>query len=121
MNYRFSLVAIYTLIFSILLSSDNNFSYFENSSNGMLNLSQDPEFEDIDGVHSVFDGTPIDNDIQNKIDYSKSLVFKDFKIYTDPMIYEFSDIDYPPSHNPVTRGAEADYFSLFYHKGLNVY
>ena len=69
--------------------------------------------EDIDGVHSVFDGTPIDNDIPNKIDYSKSLVFKDFKIYTDPMIYEFSDIDYPPSHNPVTRGAEADYFSLF--------
>ena len=29
------------------------------------------------------------------------------------MIYEFSDIDFPPSHNPVTRGAEADYFSLF--------
>ena len=69
--------------------------------------------ENIDGVHSVFDGTPIDNDIPNKIDYSKTLVFKDFKIYTDPMIYEFSDIDYPPSHNPVTRGAEADYFSLF--------
>ncbi len=69
--------------------------------------------ENIDGVHSVFDGTPIDNDIESKINYSKSLVFKDFKIYTDPMIYEFSDIDYPPSHNPVTRGAEADYFSLF--------
>ena len=69
--------------------------------------------ENIDGVHSVFDGTPIDNDLQTKINYSKSLVFKDFKIYTDPMIYEFSDIDYPPSHNPVTRGAEADYFSLF--------
>tara|TARA_Y100001970_G_scaffold90730_1_gene114444 strand:- start:3758 stop:5008 length:1251 start_codon:yes stop_codon:yes gene_type:complete len=69
--------------------------------------------ENIDGVHSVFDGTPIDNDIHNKIDYSKTLVFKDFKIYADPMIYEFSDIDYPPSHNPVTRGAEADYFSLF--------
>ena len=31
----------------------------------------------------------------------------------DPMIYEFSDIDYPPSHNPVLRGAEADYFTLF--------
>jgi hypothetical protein len=29
------------------------------------------------------------------------------------MVYEFSDIDFPPSHNPVTRGAEADYFSLF--------
>jgi len=29
------------------------------------------------------------------------------------MIYEYSDIDYPPSNKPVTRGAEADYFSLF--------
>jgi len=29
------------------------------------------------------------------------------------MIYEFSDIDLPSSNNPITRGAEADYFSLF--------
>ena len=29
------------------------------------------------------------------------------------MVYEYSDIDYPPSHNPIVRGAEADYFSLF--------
>ena len=69
--------------------------------------------ETVDGVHSVFDGTPIDKDIDSKIDYSKSLAFTNFSLYTDPMIYEFSDIDYPPSHNPITRGAEADYFSLF--------
>ena len=69
--------------------------------------------EGIDGVHSVFDGTPVDRNLSNKIDFSKTLAFKDFSLYTDPMIYEFSDIDYPPSHNPVTRGAEADYFSLF--------
>ena len=52
MNYRFSLVAIYALIFSVLLSSDNNFSYIENSSSGKINLSQDPELEDVDGVHT---------------------------------------------------------------------
>ena len=69
--------------------------------------------ENIDGVHSVFDGSPIDKNIKNKIDYSKTLAFTDFSVYTDPMIYEFSDIDYPPSHNPITKGAEADYFSLF--------
>ena len=69
--------------------------------------------EGVDGVHSVFDGTPVDRNLSNKIDFSKTLAFKDFSLYTDPMIYEFSDIDYPPSHNPVTRGAEADYFSLF--------
>lgn len=66
-----------------------------------------------DGVHSVFDGTKIDPNIQNKLDYSKTFAFTDFKLVTDPMIYEFSDIDYPPSNNPITRGAKADYFSLF--------
>ena len=69
--------------------------------------------ENIDGVHQVFDGSPIDSKVQNKLDYSKSLAFTDFKLYSDPMIYEFSNIDFPPSHNPITRGAEADYFSLF--------
>ena len=67
----------------------------------------------LDGVHSVFDGTKIDQNIQNKLDYSKTFAFTDFKLITDPMIYEFSDIDYPPSNNPITRGAKADYFTLF--------
>ena len=29
------------------------------------------------------------------------------------MIYEYANIDFPPSNNVVVRGAEADYFSLF--------
>jgi len=66
-----------------------------------------------DAAHSVFDGSPIDNEIQKKVDYKNSLAFSDFKIITDPMIYEYSDIDYPPSNNVLVRGAEADYFSLF--------
>ncbi len=66
-----------------------------------------------DGVHTVFDGTKIDPNIQNKLDYSETFAFTDFKLITDPMIYEFSDIDYPPSNNPITRGAKADYFTLF--------
>ena len=69
--------------------------------------------ENVDGVHPVFDGTPIDPSVQEKLDYSQSFAFTDFKVLPDPMVYEFSDIDFPPSHNPVTRGAEADYFSLF--------
>ena len=41
-------------------------------------------------------------------------VYKDnFEIITDPLVYEYSNIDYPPSNNVVVRGAEADYFSLF--------
>ena len=66
-----------------------------------------------DGVHSVFDGTPIDKNIHQNLDYEQCFAFSDFKLLTDPMIYEFSDIDTPPSHNPITRGAQADYFSLF--------
>ena len=66
-----------------------------------------------DGVYSVFDGTPIDPIIQSKLDYNQCFAFTDFKLLSDPMIYEFSDIDLPSSNNPITRGAEADYFSLF--------
>jgi len=69
--------------------------------------------DNLDAVHAVFDDTPYDQDIQNKLDYSKTFAFTDFTIITDPLIYEFSDIDYPPSDNPITRGAEADYFTLF--------
>ncbi len=69
--------------------------------------------EGIDVVHSVFDGTPIEPDFQKKLDFSKTFAFTDFTLIPDPMVYEFSDIDYPPSNNPVLRGAEADYFTLF--------
>jgi len=69
--------------------------------------------EGVDGVAAVFDGTPVDPEIQKKLDYSKTFAFTDFKVITDPMIYEFSDIDYPSSENPVTRGADVDYFTLF--------
>ena len=66
-----------------------------------------------DGAFSVFDGTPIDPNIQSKLDYNQCFAFTDFKLLSDPMIYEFSDIDLPSSNNPITRGAEADYFNLF--------
>ena len=29
------------------------------------------------------------------------------------MIYEYSTVDYPPSHKPTIKSAEADYFTLF--------
>ena len=67
----------------------------------------------VDAAHSVFDGSGIDKNLYEEIDYNNSLAFTDFKIITDPMIYEYSDIDYPQSNNVVVRGADADYFSLF--------
>ena len=68
---------------------------------------------DLDGAHQVFDGTKINPNIQSNLDYTQCFAFENFKIIPDPMIYEFSDIDFPPSNNPITRGAEVDYFSLF--------
>ena len=62
---------------------------------------------------SVFDGTPIDPNYQSKLNFKNSLAFENYQLYTDPYIYEYSTIDYPPSHLPNTKGAEADYFTLF--------
>ena len=69
--------------------------------------------KDVDIAEAVIDGTPADPDAQSKLDFSQSLAFDAFSIIPDPFIYEFSDIDVPPSDRPTTRGAEADYFSLF--------
>ena len=67
----------------------------------------------VDIVSKVYDNTPVDPNYPNKIDFSNSIAFENFSLYTNPMTYEYSTIDIPPSHKPVTKGAEADYFSLF--------
>ena len=69
--------------------------------------------QNVDAAHSVFDGTPIQKNANKKLDFGNALAFSNFQIIPDPMVYEYSDIDYPPSDNPTVRGAEADYFSLF--------
>ena len=67
----------------------------------------------VDIVDQVYDKTPIDPDYNNKINFDNSIAFENYQLYTNPMTYEYSTIDIPPSHRPVTKGAEADYFSLF--------
>ena len=69
--------------------------------------------EEVDIVESVFDGTPADLKSQQKLDFTRSFAFHEFEIIPDPFIYEFSNIDIPSSDRPITRGAEADYFTLF--------
>ena len=69
--------------------------------------------QNTDIAHSVFDGTSIDKEFVDKIEFDHTLAFNAFEIITDPMVYEYSNIDYPPSDNPIIRGAESDYFSLF--------
>jgi len=67
----------------------------------------------VDIVDQVYDHSPIDPNAQSKLDFSKTLAFTNFHLITDPYIYEYSDIDYPPSTQPRATSAEADYFTLF--------
>ena len=69
--------------------------------------------QNTDAAHEAFDGSPIDADLEKKIDYNNTLAFYDFSLITNPMIYEYSDIDFPQSENINAKGAEADFFSLF--------
>ena len=69
--------------------------------------------QNVDIAHEVFDRTPIDFDYKSKINYSNGIAFENYELFTDPMIYEYSTIDLPPSHIPNARSAEQDYFTLF--------
>tara|TARA_B100000941_G_scaffold133120_1_gene94134 strand:+ start:259 stop:1515 length:1257 start_codon:yes stop_codon:yes gene_type:complete len=69
--------------------------------------------ENVDIVDNVYDGSPVDPNYRQKLDYSKSFAFENYDLYTNPLTYEYSTIDIPPSHKPVAKGAEADYFALF--------
>ncbi len=58
----------------------------------------------------MYDGDPIDPDANNKLDYSQTLAFQNFKLIDDPLEYEFSTIDATDSR----RVAQTqDYFTLF--------
>ena len=69
--------------------------------------------EGLDICDTPFDYDPPQPDCQEKLDFSKTLAFKNFKLYLNPNIYEFSDIDTPPSHLARVRDADTDYFTLF--------
>ena len=67
----------------------------------------------VDIVDSVYDGDPPDPQAQQKLDFSPTIAFENFRIVTDPMEYEHSDIDLSPTQTRQIRGAEADAFTLF--------
>ncbi len=69
--------------------------------------------EGTDICAAVFDGTPVDPDCQKKLDFSKTFAFENFTPITDPLVYEFSDIDTTPRTGVSPRGDMLDYFTLF--------
>ncbi len=66
--------------------------------------------EGVDIAESMFDGDGTDANAQQKLDFSKTVAFKDFQLDMNPDRYEFSDIDVTQTRN---FNASNDYFTLF--------
>jgi hypothetical protein len=65
--------------------------------------------EGVDIAEAMFDGDATTPDYQSKINYNKTLAFKDFDLVRNPTTYEFSTIDMTRKRKiPKT----SDYFSL---------
>lgn len=66
--------------------------------------------EDTDICEAMFDGDPADPDCQSKLDFTKTLAFRNFIISRNPMEYEFSNIDATAGRRV---SPENDFFTLF--------
>ena len=64
----------------------------------------------VDICDKMYDGDPPDPDAQEKLDFSNTLAFTNFKLEMNPYVYEYSNIDVQPAEigNP-----QNDYFTLF--------
>jgi len=66
--------------------------------------------EGVDICESMFDGDPSEIGYQDKLDFNKTLAFKDFTLIRNPEEYEFSSIDMTRKRMQIKR--TSDYFSL---------
>jgi hypothetical protein len=62
---------------------------------------------------SMFDGDAADRQAQSKLDFSQTLAFKDFKLVTNPLQYEFSSIDGTSMRFKQRVPQNQDIFNLF--------
>ncbi|MEW6652580.1 MAG: asparagine synthetase B [Bacteroidota bacterium] len=66
--------------------------------------------QNVDIADRMYDGDPPDLNAQEKVDYSQTLAFENFKIEMNPLVYEYSDIDISPQEIGLEQN---DYFALF--------
>ena len=66
----------------------------------------------VDIVDAYYDGTPADPDADGRLNFDRTLAFRDFKTVPDPYTYEFSDIDSPRSIQPADETRKGS-FTLF--------
>ena len=62
---------------------------------------------------AIYDYDPTSANYQSQLDFSQTFAFENFTLEKNPIVYEYSNIDIPPSNRPRLRTADADYFSLF--------
>ena len=67
--------------------------------------------EGIDIVDMIYDGDGMDPQAQQKLDFNKTLAFKDFRVSTNPLEMEFSTIDNQVLERNLMQ--KNDFFSLF--------
>ncbi len=66
--------------------------------------------QNVDICASMFDGDAADPNAQEKLDFSNTLAFENFKLEMNPYVYEYSNIDIQPSE---IGNFDNDYFTLF--------
>jgi hypothetical protein len=66
--------------------------------------------ENTDICDAVFDGDPMDPNFASKLDFSKTFAFENFQIESNPLQYEYSNIDIQPAE---IGPPDNDYFALF--------
>ena len=66
--------------------------------------------EGVDICHHMFDGDPIESEINNKLDFNKTFAFKNFELVQNPNKYEFSSIDATQTRRIKPN---LDFFTLF--------
>jgi hypothetical protein len=67
--------------------------------------------EGVDIVAAEFDGDPPQAGFQERLDFGKGICFRDYHLDSNPMVYEFSQID--ATNQARLRGEGRDYFTLF--------
>lgn len=67
--------------------------------------------EGLDIISTPLDGDPTDPNVNERLDYGNTFAFTDFQVFTDPNVYEHSDIDVEVDLNRISESL--DYFTLF--------
>ena len=64
----------------------------------------------VDIADKMYDGDAPDSDAQDKLDFSNTFAFENFKLEMNPFVYEYSNIDIQPAE---IGNQNNDYFTLF--------